>query len=334
MPESYLALSASDQKDILQTAAVELGKQASVLEKDIWICWVLHVLFSIPDAHPMAFKGGTSLSKVYNIIDRFSEDVDITLDYRYFEDNIDPFVAGFSRTQVRKFSDRLKEHVKVYANNVVVPFIQAELEKLCFNSGCSIDIDNGGEKIWLSFPSVIEAADKYLKSQVLIELGGRNVIDPNERHTITAYVAKLTPDLVYPVSEIVVLSPERTFWEKATLIHVECSRGKLNTNSERLSRHWYDLVQLSKHYSGQSAIKNRTLLEDVVRHKKLFFNSSYANYDACLDNQLKLLPEKESIRELQKDYEKMIVAGMIYQAPMKFAELTDILSQLEIDING
>ena len=103
MPEAYLALLAGDQKDILQTAAAGLGKSASVLEKDIWICWALQTLFSLPDIHPMAFKGGTSLSKIYNIIDRFSEDVDITLDYKYFDDTgynknpeiFNPFARGY-----------------------------------------------------------------------------------------------------------------------------------------------------------------------------------------------------------------------------------------------
>lgn len=181
MPEVYLELSTSEQKDILQTAAAELGMQESVLEKDIWVCWVLQALFSIPDAHPMAFKGGTSLSKVYNIIDRFSEDVDVTLDYRHFEDDFDPFESGASKTQTRKFSVRLKEYVKTYA--------------------------------------------------------------------------------------------------------------------------------------------------------KVFFNASYANYDACLENQLKLLPENGNIRELQADYEKMVDAGMMYKTPPDFAEITDAIRQIESDIN-
>lgn len=109
MAESYLELPESDQKDILQAAAAELGRQAAVLEKDIWVCWTLQTLFSMPDAHPMAFKGGTSLSKVYGAIDRFSEDVDITLDYRHFEADFDPFAEGISNTKIRKFSNRLKD---------------------------------------------------------------------------------------------------------------------------------------------------------------------------------------------------------------------------------
>ncbi len=328
-----MELPEEDRKEILQAAAAALGRQAAVLEKDIWVCWVLQTLFSIPDAHPMAFKGGTSLSKVYQIIDRFSEDVDITLDYRHFEDAFDPFAENASKNQIRKYSDRLKGYVKTYANEIIVPAIRQALENLPSADHHTVEVDETGEKIWISFPSVTEAHDEYLKSQVLIELGGRNVIDPNERHWISPDVAELTPEVDYPASEVVVLSPERTFWEKATLIHVECHRGQLKASAERLSRHWYDLVMLAQHASGQAAIHNRELFEEVVRHKQVFFNASYANYDACLEGQLKLLPEAEILGALQADYEEMIRAGMMYQQPPSFDEIMDFIRQIEKEIN-
>lgn len=334
MPEAYLELPETDQKDILLGAAAELGRQATVLEKDIWVCWTLQTLFSIPKAHPMAFKGGTSLSKVYGAIDRFSEDVDITLDYQHFEASFNPFANNISNTKIKKFNSRLKEYVKEYSNDVVVPFLNKELGKLPTAEHHLIETDEAGEKIWISFPSVTEKADDYLAARVLIELGGRNVIDPNERHTISPYVAELTTDINYPSSEVVVLSPERTFWEKATLIHVECNRGQLKENAQRLSRHWYDLVMLSRHDSGQAAINNRNLLEDVVRHKKVFFKAGYANYDACLKGQLQLLPKDETLDELREDYEKMIDAGMMYTSPPSFDEIVESTRKLEQDINN
>ncbi|GGX45310.1 nucleotidyl transferase AbiEii/AbiGii toxin family protein [Saccharospirillum salsuginis] len=334
MAEAFLELPAADRKDILQTAAAELGRQATVLEKDIWVCWTLQALFTMPNAHPMAFKGGTSLSKVYGIIDRFSEDVDITLDYRCFEDDFDPFSDSTSNSQIKRFSDRLKEYVREYAYDTVLPYLRAELSELPANEHYSVEVDETGEKIWVSFPSVTEEADDYLKTQVLIELGGRNVIDPNERHGIAPYVAELTAELDYPSSEVVVLSPERTFWEKVTLIHVECNRGQLKENAERLSRHWYDLVMLNQHVSGQAAARNRDLLEDVVRHKKAFFRASYANYDACLESRLRLIPEDITLNGLRTDYEKMIDAGMMYRTPPSFDEIVESIRILERDINS
>jgi hypothetical protein len=341
MPEDYMSLAPADQKDILQTAAIELGRHEAVLEKDIWVCWVLQVLFAIPGAHPMAFKGGTSLSKVYDIIDRFSEDVDITLDYRQFDDidfkdhpqKFDPLAAGASKTQIAKFSDRLKGYVNRYSLEIVIPYLRNALAKLSTAKQHDITVDKTGEKIWLSFPSVVEATDDYLKTQILIELGGRNVIDPNEVHTITPYVAQITQGVSYPTGDVVVLSPERTFWEKATLIHVECGRPEIKQNAARLSRHWYDLVMLVQHPSGIEAIKNRMLFEDVIRHKKVFFNASYANYDACLAGDLKLLPADETISGLQIDYENMVNAGMMYQQPPDFSQIIESIKKIERDIN-
>jgi len=331
--QAFLELAADEQKEILQTVSPQLARSASVLEKDIWVCWALQALFAMPGAHPMAFKGGTSLSKVYGVIDRFSEDVDITLDYRAFGEGFDPFVDGVSRTKTKQFSERLKSYVSDYANHVVAPYLQNVLAKLPTADQHSVEVDDGGEKIWVTYPSVVEDSDEYIRSQVLIELGGRNVIDPNETHTISPYIAELTQGLVYPSSDVVVLSPERTFWEKATLIHVECNRGKLRESAERLSRHWYDLVMLARHPASRSALENRELFEEVVRHKKVFFHTSYADYDACLDGRLKLLPETDSVRGLRADYEKMMGAGMMYSTPPSFDEIVESIGNLENRIN-
>jgi predicted nucleotidyltransferase component of viral defense system len=145
-----------------------------VLEKDIWVCWALQALFSMPNAHPMAFKGGTSLSKVYGVIDRFSEDVDITLDYRAFEEDFDPFAEEVSRTETKQFSERLKSYVSDYANYVVAPHLKNESAKLPTADQHTVEVDGGGEKTWITYPSVVEVIDEYIRSQVL---GGRNVND-------------------------------------------------------------------------------------------------------------------------------------------------------------
>lgn len=269
MPD-FLHLTTNERKDILQTAATQLGQQATVLEKDVWVCWALQALFSLPDAHPMAFKGGTSLSKVYKVINRFSEDVDVTIDYQAFKEDFDPFAENVSKTAIRKYSVRLKEHVNQYANNIVIPHIKSRLQQLPNPEDYGIEISDDGEKIWIQYPSAIENNDEYLKSSILVELGGRNVTAPSEQHTITADIASLVTNLDLPQAEVTVLSPERTFWEKATLIHVECNRNRFKENSDRLSRHWYDMVMLGKHTIGSTAINNRGLFEDVVRHKKVF----------------------------------------------------------------
>ncbi len=333
MPEQFLHLPVGDRREILQTAATRLGQQATVLEKDVWACWTLQTLFSMPDAHPMAFKGGTSLSKIYGAINRFSEDVDVTLDYRAFDDDFDPFAANASNNAVKKFSKRLKGYVLQYASDVVVPYIEDQLKALPRPEEYGIEVSDDGEKIRVQYPSAVEGGDDYLKSSILIELGGRNVIDPNERHTVTPDISALVTDLDLPSGEVVVLSPERTFWEKATLIHVECNREEFKSDAHRLSRHWYDLQMLATHDSGKAAINNRALFEDVVRHKQVFFNASYANYEACLANELRLIPGEDAIAELRTDYEKMLGAGMMYGGSPSFDDIIAGIRKIEREAN-
>ena len=333
MADAFLSLPAVDQRDILQTAAARLGRPAVVLEKDVWICRVLETLFSIPDGHPMAFKGGTSLSKVYGVIDRFSEDVDITLDYRAFADGFDPFAPGVSRSAIRRFGDRLKSRVDDYVRHVVGPALQAAAGELPASGRPAVRIGEDGERVWFAYPSAVENPIGYLATEVLLEFGGRNVVDPNERHRIVPDIAALTPDLDWPTATVTVLSPARTFWEKATLIHVECHRRRLSAGPERLSRHWFDLACLARHHAGRAALADHVLLEDVVRHKTVFFNASYAHYDRCLDGRLRLVPDDDRIDGLRTDYDAMRRAGIVGVDAQPFDDLIERLRALEAEIN-
>jgi hypothetical protein len=334
VPEAFLHLSDQDRRDILQTAAAQLGQQAGVLEKDVWVCWALQALFAMPNALPMAFKGGTSLSKVFNAIYRFSEDVDITLDYRAFGEDFDPFHADVSRSALRKFSDRLKDCVRAYSHEVVLPYLNEKLAEQPTPEAFNIQLSEDGEKLLIHYPSAVEINSSYLQSSVLVEFGGRNVIDPNQRHQVSPYIAGLVSGLELPVAEVVVLSPERTFWEKATLIHVACNKGAFESGVNRLSRHWYDLVMLSRHTGGRKALENRTLLTDVVKHKEIFFNASYAHYGQCLTGGMRLLPNAELLDALQSDFEAMLDAGMLYVKSPSFDELVAELEVLEKIINA
>ncbi len=333
MIEPYLSLESNDKREILLSAAVEYGLRASILEKDIWLCWVLQVLFSIPDHHPMAFKGGTSLSKVYGIIDRFSEDIDITLDYRSFNDDFDPFATDISKNKIKKFSNRLRIFVKNYTHDVVIPTLEKASNLLATDNQHKIRTEDSGEKVWISYPSEIEDQESYFSKEILLEFGGRNVIDPNELHTIRPDIASFSTEIDYPVANVTVLSPSRTFWEKATLIHTECNRDRLSSNPYRLSRHWYDIACFGKHEIGRIAIGDRSLLEDVVKHKKLFYNASYCHYDNCLAGNLRLVPEKSNLLGLQSDYQEMRETGFMNNSAPNFEALIEQVQEIEKEVN-
>ena len=333
MAEAFLSLHARDRADILRTVAAQSGRAAIILEKDIWVCWVLHALFSMPDPHPMAFKGGTSLSKVFGIIDRFSEDVDVTLDYRAFNDGFDPFADGASRNQIKRFRERLKDRVARYVRNVVAPALAAAADRLAADGPHDIRIGDDGETIRFAYPSAVEDPHGYVRSEVLLEFGGRNVIDPHEQHEIVPDIAALTRDLDYPAAAVTVLSPARTFWEKAALVHVECHRRRLANHPERLSRHWFDLTRLAAHDVGRAALADRALLEDVVRHKKVFFHTGFANYAQCLDGRLRLVPDEDQLPGLRTDYDAMRGAALVADNAPGFDALIEEIRILEANAN-
>jgi Uncharacterized conserved protein len=340
MPDNYTHLSRADQEGILHYSASAFRKNGIVLEKDIWVCWVLKQIFEMPNRLSMAFKGGTSLSKIYNVIDRFSEDIDITLDYRQFDVckslSLGPnetVPESLSRNAIRRLSDALKLNVQEYSMDVVVPYLKSQIELLPNSDEFEV-VGEGAEQIRFIYPSAIKQSGRqgYIKDYVLIEFGGRNIIDPSDTHFVQPDVALKIDTVEFPSSHVVVLSPERTFWEKATLIHVECNRG-VRENAERLSRHWFDLTSLYSHEIGLQAIQNIGLLKDVISLKSIFFNASYAHYGECLTGSFRLVPDPEGLTHLETDFSKMRDAGMLNDSSMSFEEVIEHIRTIESRMN-
>lgn len=329
MPEAFLHLPANDQAEILQTCAGKLGRRPEHLEKDVWICWVLQGLFTMPDRLPMAFKGGTSLSKVYAAIQRFSEDVDVTVDYKSLDQSIDPFDPKVSRTAQSKYTATLKARLADHTKNAIRPHFESLVGTLTEKPPKPITISEDGEKLFIPYPSRFGADES-----VLLEFGGRNVIAPNEDHPLRPYIASVVSDLQYPEATVQVLAPSRTFWEKATLVHVACNRADPKLDSDRQSRHWHDLAVLANHKIGEASLADRALLEHVVEHKSVFFRASYANYEACLSGGLRLIPGTPLLQALGADYEKMITDGMFEGEPPTFDAIIARLAKLEKEINA
>lgn len=329
--DNFFNLPKDTQRFILTGAEEKLNVRSIILEKDIWICWILKELFELPIE--MSFKGGTSLSKGYGLIKRFSEDVDVTLDYRNFIS--EPFSSLKSKTAIKKLSETLKENVKRYAHQTLLPYIKKRLDDTFPNENFRILLSENGEQLRIFYPSVLNMShtESYLQSFVFIEFGGRNITEPNETRVITSLLSLAVKELTLPIAQVKVLSPLRTFWEKATLIHVECCRGRLKDSPDRLFRHWYDLALLTQSWVGQQALKNRELFISVIEHKKFFFNASYARYDDCLNNNFRLIPFESELTKLKEDFLKMQDAGMFSEEPPTFQEIVGILRNLEQQIN-
>lgn len=329
MADAFLQLSPEEQADILQTLSAKLGRRVEYLEKDVWICWVLQGLFTMPGRLPMAFKGGTSLSKAYAAIKRFSEDVDVTVDYKSLDQSIDPFDPKVSRTACDKYTELLRTKLADHTNNVVRPHFEKLLSQLPEKYSTPLKISEDGEKLFIPYPSRFGKDER-----VLLEFGGRNVVAPNEDRQLRPYIAAELKDLEFPEATVQVLSPSRTFWETATLIHVACNLSHPKLDADRQSRHWHDLAVLSDHKIGKASMADRKLLEDVVKHKNVFFRASYANYEACLLGGLHLIPQTPLLQALRIDYEKMIADGMFDGEPPTFDSIIARLGELAKEINA
>jgi len=330
MTNAFLNLPKNSQAALIKSAENSLGLVDAVLEKDLWVCKLLEVIFSMP--YNMAFKGGTSLSKGYGLINRFSEDVDITIDYRHFRDPID--LDAVSRSQLKKISNELKSTLNNFVNTYILSYLNEQLQSALPNTKCEITINENGEQLRVYYPTVLNRNTGYIKDHVLLEFGIRNEIEPQEQRIIKPYIMDALDDnIILPMPNIDTLSPVRTFWEKSTLIHVECHRDKLQISPNRSSRHWYDIFILNQSWVGKKALQSTEVLENVIKHKKAFFNASYANYDDCLQGKFRIIPDTISLASLENDYKQMCDSGMFSDSTPNFSEIITSLRGYENQLN-
>ena len=332
MSDFFFRLPEEERREVIQRASVESGMPEDVLEKDIWLVWTLHRLFAIPDIPDMAFKGGTALSKVFGAIERFSEDVDVSVNYKALLPELaEVDLSTLSRSAKKKASDRLRARLNELAHETIVPQLQSAAAELCGDGYCEFEIDDTGENIRLRYPSVAAKAG-YLREGILIELGGRNPTEPNQPRLLETEISRFLPQFEWPIAQVTVLAPTRTFWEKATLIHIACNRpeGRI---ADRMFRHWYDLAKLAEHEIGTAALENIPLLERVVRHKEAFFAYADVGYEACLDGGMLLVPPAKLIDALHADYRGMVGQRMFGGALPEFDAVIQRIGDLQSAIN-
>jgi hypothetical protein len=335
MPESILRLPPSEQAEIIRAVSAKTGRSPIVLEKDLWVCWMLQALFGMPGRKRMVFKGGTSLSKVFAVIDRFSEDIDLTVDYRDLDPGVDPFAQGLSNSQREKIREKLEQLLTTHLRDVIAPYLRETLTPQYGGEPPVVELNEGGDKLVVQIRSQFTGTGAYVRDGVLLEFGGRNVMEPHHEHYVQPYLFGHVAQLDLPAAAVDVLSPERTFWEKATLLHAEChGRDAALKGAERLSRHWYDLSRLADHEIGTRALANRALLADVVHTKKVIYRSAKAQYDNCVSGDMRLIPDGRLLDALREDFEAMQSAGMFEGNPIAFQEIIARLTELERAVNA
>ncbi|WP_019919132.1 nucleotidyl transferase AbiEii/AbiGii toxin family protein [Methyloversatilis discipulorum] len=330
MAESWFSLSRDDQVETLEFAAARTGRPAHLLEKDIWVVWVLSAIYESDLASKLTFKGGTSLSKVYRIIDRFSEDVDLTYDIRELAADLlkqgNPIPD--SASQEKKISSAVRHRLPDWIEATVMPVIAAALQK----SGLGASLALAGkdkDKLILAYPAV-RTGTGYSAPTILLEFGARATGEPHHVQSVACDIAPEIEEVAFPVAQPLVMAAERTFWEKATAAHVYCLQGRLR--GERYSRHWYDLVAIAKTPYFAAACADQALAQAVAEHKSVFFIEKDAtgnkiDYFAAVRGQLQLIPAGESLVALEKDYAAMLEDGLL---PLNQLSFADIIEQCRI----
>jgi hypothetical protein len=324
------------------TSRSEKIKNVIIIEKDFWVCWTLDQIFSHPILSPhVTFKGGTSLSKCYSIIDRFSEDIDLTLSKHYIgitAENDPATVTGSNQRSIRL--KQLTEKVKNKITNHVKPLLTEEFRKNIspyFNDNeWQLETDEKDEQsLIFHYPSCFEKkSDGYIQSSIKLEFGARGDISPCEIKTVTTYAQQLLPELFDSLTEIKVtaLTAKRTYWEKITLLHAEYHRDPKKPLPGRLFRHYYDIAMLDKNNLTHDAIQDTALLSDVVRNKVIYFPSKWANYDEAKIGTLRLYPNKLFTEQLKQDHRNM--TEMFFGDAPDFDETLSAIENIERVINN
>jgi hypothetical protein len=323
-------LPAEQRNELFALAAERLGMgSTAVVEKDFWVCWTLKHLFEHPELSKLLiFKGGTSLSKVFGVIDRFSEDIDLILDWRVVSEE-DP-MAERSNTKQNKFNEEINEKSRAYISETLVPILDEVL-----GTHCEVEVwadeKDLGHIVRVKYPETTGSG--ALLPYIQLEIGPLASWLPHAEHTIRPYIAEDAPDLFEnPDCSVCAIDAERTFWEKATILHHEAHRPEGSMIPARYSRHYYDLYLMAQTDIRKAALGDLILLGDVVEFKKRFYPRGWAQYDQAKPGSLKLIPPDRILDAMRKDYDAM--GEMIFGRHPSFDEIIEGLTALEAEINA
>ena len=332
----YQRLSPDDRRYALRVAQDKSRRRTYLLEKDIWVVAVLEVLFAAPFAKHLIFKGGTTLSKVWHAIRRFSEDIDITYDIRAFAPTIVADAGDDAlpptRSQAKRWSRDIRALLGEWVQNQARQFVDDELARRGFAASVRAHEDH----LLIGYEPLFEETG-FVRPEVKIEFGARSTGEPHSVRPVVCDAADCLPELTFPSARPTVLWVERTFWEKATAIHVYCRQQR--RRGERLSRHWYDLAQLDVVGIASRALDNRALAVSVARHKSMFYieNDAFGqriDYEAAVKGDLQLVPFGDAYASLAEDYARMLEHGMLLDDSEPFDSLMQRCREIEARANA
>lgn len=330
-------LSILERESYFETAAEETGIPFANIEKDYWVVWILGKLFSIPALkNYLTFKGGTSLSKVYGAIERFSEDIDVSIEKEFFGfSNENDLERAISKKKQRAGLNNLSKACSSYINNNLILTLGIAIsDALKLKEGWHLEVDDSdpdGQTLQFKYPSSTNL-NNYIRPSVKIELGARSEHWPVSKHVIQSYAKTALKEIISESEvQVKVLEAKRTFWEKATILHQYAHLPKDKTLPPRISRHYYDFFCLLNSNIKDNALDEWDLLERVATHKSIYFASAWANYGAARKGSLKLSPLPIVTTDLKRDFELM--QDMFFGKIPEWGKILKIISEFEIEFN-
>jgi hypothetical protein len=325
-------LSAAQRRELFSETAARMNLLPGLIEKDFWVCWTLKHLFSIPEFEShLLFKGGTTLSKIFGVIQRFSEDIDLAVDWEMlgFRGDRSPH-SVMSKTKQTKLLKEMLQACEEYISSDFLGILRKRISELLTGDlQWKVEVDQDDPNIVNFFYPATAETVTYVRPAVRLELGTHAEFIPNEEYTIRPYAADHFPDLFENAGcELQAIKIERTFWEKATILHQEHHRDADRPSPPRMSRHYYDVFMMGKRDDIRTAaLGDPTLLTRVVEHKKKFFPRAWARYDLAVPASLQIQPSPVWVDYLHQDYQKMKV--MFFGDEPPFDEILDGLERLE-----
>ena len=336
----FAQLPPEEREVYFRELVLQRGVSPVIAEKDFWVCWTLGRVFALADLAPeLVFKGGTSLSKVFGAIDRFSEDIDLSVSpalLGWREVDLDEAPSSSMREKLMK---KLESDCIRTVEQRLQPALEAAVRDILGapkgTAWISFQIDpvSNSPVLLFHYPTNAGVAAGYIQPVVKIELGSLTDQRPTGTHPISPMVAEIARAEFDDFSEqVVALDLERTFWEKATILHAEYHRPQQLPIRDRFARHYADFMALWRHPHGQRARQDLALLARVVTHKSRFFRSSWSNYDTARPGTLRLAPPRSHEADLRADLQKM--RPMFLTQGPDFDELLAVMREAEDTINA
>lgn len=330
---NWLTLPDQDQLDLLETVAAAQNREPVILEKDLWVVWALQQVFATPSLRvPLAFKGGTSLSKGYAAITRFSEDLDLTLGLLGASGHTIEELATLTRGARERAVADLGRQAQATVQEQILPHLQSVAQMLDPRLQVAPLGEPADLQLALHYPSVLPAGTAYIPRRILLEFGGKNRIEPREQRTIRTYLAedeRISDAVKLPEAKVEVLDARRTFWEKLTAVQVACAQPQKLHRLSAFSRHLLDLHVLMGGEVGPAALADFQLRDDVLATKAVLFRESGVDYGDVRSGTAVIVPAAEVRRALEQDYREMEESGMFGPHHVPFTAILTTLEEVQ-----